>query len=76
MIFVLVFGGTVLLLGIVMIVAPGPAIVFIPLGLAILSLEFVWARRLKKRALSMLRDAAHRAGLKKDSHPSDRNKPN
>ena len=48
-----VFGSTVLLIGIVMIVAPGPAIVVIPIGLAILSVEFAWARywlrRLRKK---------------------------
>jgi len=38
-------GGTVLLIGIVMIVLPGPAIVVIPIGLAILALEFSWAQR-------------------------------
>ena len=37
-------GATVLLLGILMIVTPGPAFVFIPVGLAILGLEFAWAR--------------------------------
>lgn len=37
-------GGTVLLIGIVMIVLPGPAILIIPAGLAILALEFAWAR--------------------------------
>lgn len=37
-------GATVLLLGIVMLITPGPALVFIPLGLAILSIEFAWAR--------------------------------
>lgn len=37
-------GGTVLLIGCVMIVLPGPAIIVIPAGLAILSLEFAWAR--------------------------------
>ena len=41
---VAVAGTTVLLLGIVMIVTPGPALIVIPLGLAILSLEFAWAR--------------------------------
>ena len=41
-----VIGGTVVLLGVVMIVAPGPAIIVIPVGLAILATEFVWARRL------------------------------
>ena len=39
-----VVGATVLVLGIVMIVTPGPALVVIPVGLAILSLEFAWAR--------------------------------
>ena len=39
-----VVGATVLLLGIVMIVTPGPAMVLIPVGLAILGLEFAWAR--------------------------------
>ena len=33
-----------------MVVLPGPAIVVIPLGLAILATEFVWARRLLQKA--------------------------
>lgn len=41
---VLVVGVTVMLVGIIMIVTPGPAFVVIPLGLAILSIEFAWAR--------------------------------
>lgn len=44
-----VVGGTVVLIGIVMIVFPGPAILVIPAGLAILATEFVWARRLLRR---------------------------
>ena len=43
--FILLIGLTVLLLGIVMVVTPGPAILVIPLGLAILGIEFAWARR-------------------------------
>jgi len=43
---VAVIGGTVLALGIAMIVLPGPAILVIPLGLAILATEFLWARNL------------------------------
>lgn len=39
-------GATVILVGAVMSVTPGPAVVVIPIGLAILALEFVWARRL------------------------------
>lgn len=38
-------GGTVILIGVAMIVLPGPALVVIPLGLGILGLEFAWARR-------------------------------
>lgn len=37
-------GGTVLLVGLALIVLPGPALVVIPVGLAILGLEFAWAR--------------------------------
>ncbi|HWK74526.1 MAG TPA: PGPGW domain-containing protein [Povalibacter sp.] len=39
-----VVGGTVVLIGIVMIVFPGPAVIVIPAGLAILGLEFAWAK--------------------------------
>ena len=47
---VAVIGFTVILIGVAMIVLPGPAIVVIPLGLAILATEFVWARRVLKKA--------------------------
>jgi uncharacterized protein (TIGR02611 family) len=43
---VFVLGISVLLVGIVMIVGPGPAVVVIPLGLGILATEFLWARRI------------------------------
>jgi tellurite resistance protein TerC len=46
---VAVVGATVLLLGVIMLVTPGPAIVVIPVGLAILSIEFTWARHWLKR---------------------------
>jgi len=41
---VTVVGSTVLAVGVALIVLPGPALVVIPLGLAILSIEFAWAR--------------------------------
>lgn len=47
--FVILMGITVLLTGIVMIILPGPAIIVIPLGLAILATEFAWARWLLKK---------------------------
>ncbi len=40
-----VVGTTVVLMGVVMLVLPGPALSGIPAGLAILALEFAWARR-------------------------------
>jgi uncharacterized protein (TIGR02611 family) len=43
---VFILGISVLLVGMVMIVAPGPAVVVIPLGLGILATEFLWARRI------------------------------
>lgn len=39
-----IVGGSVLIVGILMIVLPGPALVVIPVGLGILGLEFAWAR--------------------------------
>jgi len=41
---VAVIGGTILLLGIIMLVTPGPGIAIIILGLAILAIEFTWAK--------------------------------
>ena len=46
---VLVVGSSVVAVGVLMIVLPGPAFVVIPAGLAILATEFVWARRLLDR---------------------------
>ena len=42
-------GFTVLAIGVAMLVLPGPAIVVIPVGLGILTTEFVWARTLLKK---------------------------
>src|SRR5712692_4008234 len=39
-------GGIVVAVGVVMLVLPGPGILVIPAGLAILATEFQWARRL------------------------------
>lgn len=47
---VAVIGATVILAGIVMLVAPGPGIVTVLAGLAVLATEFVWARHLLHRA--------------------------
>jgi uncharacterized protein (TIGR02611 family) len=72
-----VVGGTVLLVGLVMIVTPGPAVVMIPLGLAILAVEFAWARRLLKRVRDKLPDraAATRNGAKRPADEAHGNAP-
>jgi hypothetical protein len=48
-------GAGVLLVGLAMLVLPGPAVLVIPLGLLILASEFAWARRLLSKARSFLR---------------------
>ena len=55
---VAVIGGTVLLIGIAMVVLPGPAIIVVPLGLGILGLEFAfartWLRKLRATAAEVM----------------------
>ena len=51
---ILVVGGTVLLLGVALIALPGPAFVVIPAGLAILPIEFRWARDWLRSARAIL----------------------
>ncbi len=51
---VAVVGSSVLLIGIVMLVTPGPALIAIPVGLTILAVEFVWARRWLKKIREMI----------------------
>ncbi|MBI2926834.1 MAG: PGPGW domain-containing protein [Verrucomicrobia bacterium] len=53
-IIVAVVGGTVLALGIALMVLPGPAFLVIPAGLAILAIEFAWARRWLRSARAIL----------------------
>ncbi len=40
-----VLGTTVLLIGLLLVFLPGPAFIVIPVGLAILGVEYAWARR-------------------------------
>jgi len=56
-----IFGFLVLIAGLLMLVLPGPALIIIPLGLALLSLEFVWAEGLLERALERAEAAKRKA---------------
>jgi tellurite resistance protein TerC len=51
-----VVGATVLLIGIALLVLPGPAFVVIPIGLAILATEYAWARRWLRKARRLATD--------------------
>ncbi len=55
-----IIGGTILLIGVALIVLPGPAFIVIPIGLAILATEFAWARRMGVRARGMFARARGR----------------
>ena len=56
-----VIGTTIVLIGILMLIAPGPGTIVIPLGLLILASEFAWARWLLKRAKRIARQAKHKS---------------
>jgi cation:H+ antiporter len=68
---VLITGTAVLLVGIAMIVLPGPAVVVIPMGLGILATEFLWARRLLSRMNREVRDAAAKVLRRKKGEPKE-----
>src|SRR5262249_39200277 len=59
-----IVGGSVLIVGILMIVLPGPAFVVIPVGLGILSLEFAWARSWLKKARAKAEELAKAVSAK------------
>ena len=58
---VLVVGVTVIAAGIAMFVLPGPGILVVIAGLAILATEFVWARHLLQRAKGYAEKAKEKA---------------
>ncbi len=64
-VFVAVAGFTILLVGIILIVTPGPATLVIPAGLAVLGTEFVWAEKLLKKFKTKLSRIKSQASLKR-----------
>lgn len=51
---VMLVGFTLLALGLIMMVTPGPGLLFIFFGLSILALEIEWARELNKQGMQGL----------------------
>lgn len=58
---VLLLGGSVIAVGVLLIVLPGPAFVVIPIGIGILAIEFAWARRWLRRIRLTLHVSAKRS---------------
>lgn len=68
-------GGTVLLVGVAMLVLPGPGIVVIVAGLAILATEFMWAKHALRNAKNAVDKARQKSSQftwwrKTNKHPS------
>jgi NhaP-type Na+/H+ or K+/H+ antiporter len=58
-------GGLFLILGVAMLVLPGPALLLIPLGLAILATEFRWATKWLSTARQWLRSRFQKIKVEK-----------
>ena len=62
--FIALIGGTVVLSGAAMLVLPGPGVLVIAGGLAILATEFIWARRAMRNAKGAVARVRRKSGLK------------
>jgi uncharacterized protein (TIGR02611 family) len=66
-----IVGGTVLVMGIVMMVTPGPGIAGILGGLGILAIEFTWARIWLKKLKTKAQEMARKLQNRKDPPPAE-----
>jgi len=57
-------GGTVLLVGSALLVLPGPGLLIIAAGLAILATELLWARRGRRKAKGAVIRVRRKCGLR------------
>ena len=62
--FVALMGGTMLLFGVTLLVLPGPGLLVMVGGLAILATEFFWARRVLRNARHAMARARRNSGLR------------
>lgn len=62
--FIALMGGTVLLIGLALLVLPGPGLPIIAGGLAILATQFIWARRALRNAKGAVAKARRKSGLR------------
>ena len=59
-----VIGGTVVLIGVIMLVLPGPGLAVIAGGVAILATEFLWAKRVWRKAKGTVAKVRRKSGLR------------
>jgi hypothetical protein len=59
-------GGLFFIAGVIMLVTPGPAFVFIPLGLLLLASEFTWAERIADKMLRGISELQRRWHQRKE----------
>jgi len=62
-------GAALVVSGALMIVLPGPAIIFIPAGLALLAMEYDFARRLLDRFRRWLSGQSRELRVRRRQHP-------
>ena len=62
--FIALIGGTVVFIGVALLVLPGPGLLVIAGGLAILATEFFWARRALRNAKGAVAKVRRKSGLK------------
>ncbi len=60
-------GTLILIIGLIMLITPGPALVVIPTGLAILSSDFAWARLALMKLKKKYRSVRQNKSIKKAS---------
>ena len=67
--FIALIGGTVILIGVAMLVLPGPGALVIAGGLAILATEFIWARSALRNAKGAVAKVRRKSELKEWLRP-------
>jgi hypothetical protein len=69
-IIVSVVGATVLLIGIALLVLPGPVFLVVPIGLAILATEYAWARHWLRKVRQIAQGVIPGRGRDKSEPPN------
>ncbi|HPN36934.1 MAG TPA: PGPGW domain-containing protein [Melioribacteraceae bacterium] len=54
-VFIAIIGFTILIIGLFLVVLPGPAFIVIPIGLSILATEFLWAKKLLNKVKEQIK---------------------